>query len=268
VVRTVGRRGIPVLVLLASVALVGASAGCGPDDDPGGSRPTGLAPVDLTRSALWLSFDDDVTADGAPGYADAAGGPSIGLVSSANGGGVEQVPGADGTGSAVAFPPKCPAQTDCPRAMVEVLSDPSLDPGTHDFEYGAAVWLAPDQTTSGSNIIQKGRFATEGGQWKLQVDDQQGFPSCVVRSSEPGAQPVEVKSKVTIADSTWHRVACRKDQHGLTIVVDGTAAERDAQIGAVTSEWPVRIGAPGVKDGDDQFHGRVDDVYLIIDSDR
>jgi hypothetical protein len=33
----------------------------------------------------------------------------------------------------------------------------------------------------------------------------------------------------------------------------------------VTSQWPVRVGAPGVGEGDDQFHGRIDDVFLLID---
>jgi hypothetical protein len=268
VVRTVGRRGVSLLVLLASVALTAAAAGCGADDDSPQSRPSGLPAVDLADADLWLSFDDDVTADGTPGYEDAAGGPLVGLVTTADGGAVEQVAGADGSGSAVAFPAKCTADTGCPRAMVEVMSDPSLDPGKSDFEFGAAVWLAPDQTTSGSNIVQKGRFATEGGQWKLQVDDERGFPSCVVRGDAPGAQPVVVKAKVTIADSRWHRVACRKDQHGLTIEVDGKAVRKAAEIGSVTSDWPVRIGAPGVQEGDDQFHGRVDDVFIAIDPSR
>jgi hypothetical protein len=260
-----GRWRVPVGTALAALVLTGAATGCGPEEDDGPLEPQPTAGPDLSKADLWLSFDDDVTADGIEGFEDAAGGLSVGLVVSANGGEVKEVPGAGGSGSAVEFPAKCAAATGCPRAMVEVMQDPSLDPGRRDFEYGATVWLAPDQTTSGSNIVQKGRFGTEGGQWKLQVDSDEGQPSCVVRGDSSGAEPVVVRSKVSISDSEWHRVACRRDAHGLTIVVDGETDEKDASIGSVASEWPVRIGAPGVGEGDDQFHGRIDDVYLLID---
>jgi len=257
---------LPLRTALAALVLTAAATGCGPDGDddaPPASQQT--AGPDLSKADLWLSFDDDVTADGTEGFEDAAGGLSVGLVVAANGGEVEQVPGADGSGSAVAFPARCTAATGCPRALVEVMQDPSLDPGSHDFEYGATVWLAADQTTSGSNIVQMGRFGTDGGQWKLQVDSDEGQPSCVVRGDGPGAEPVVVRSKVSISDSEWHRVSCRRDDDGLTIDVDGETQEKDARIGSVTSEWPIRVGAPGVGEGDDQFHGEVDDVYLLID---
>ena len=43
--------------------------------------------------------------------------------------------------------------------------------------------------------------------------------------------------------------------------------DREAgRTGSVTNDWPVRIGGPGVGEGDDQFHGRIDDVYLRIDA--
>ncbi len=252
---------------LATIVLVLAASSCGPgDDEDDGPVRTGRPGPDLSQADLWLSFDDDETPDGTPGFEDAAGGLSVGLVVTADGGEVEQVPGANGSGFAVAFPAKCTDTTGCPRAMVEVMSDPSLDPGDRPFEYGATVWLAPDQTTSGSNIVQKGRFGTDGGQWKLQVDSDDGHPSCVVRGDSAGAEPVVIRSKTSIADSAWHRVTCLRDHDGLSIEVDGgDPQEKDAQIGSVISEWPLRVGAPGVGEGDDQFHGRIDDVFLLID---
>jgi hypothetical protein len=93
------------------------------------------------------------------------------------------------------------------------------------------------------------------------VDSDEGQPSCVLRS---GSDLIRVRSSVSIADSTWHHVACRRDMDGVSIDVDGTVDRRAGRIGPVSSTWPVRIGSPGVGDGDDQFHGRVDDVYLRI----
>jgi hypothetical protein len=245
------------------VLVVMSTVGCQHDDHPKGGPDPSPGP-DLSSADLWLSFEgEDVAPDGSQVFADAAGGSSEGTVVAANGGEVQRVAGPDG-GSAVAFPPKCDQDAGCPRAMVEVAPAPTLDPGDRDFEFGATVWLAPDQTTTGSNIVQRGRFGTEGGQWKLQVDNDEGHPSCVVRGDAPGAQPVVVRSKVTISDSAWHRVVCRRDADGVTIEVDGKPDQRDGETGSVTSDWPIRIGAPGVGEGDDQFHGRIDDVYLLI----
>lgn len=246
------------------VALAALAAGCGADADEGPlpERETAAGP-DYSDAALWLSFDDDeVGFDGAPQFPDALDRPLAGRVETANGGAVDQVTAAEGRGGAVGFPEKCTAPTGCPRALVEVEDDAALDPGTSPFEFGAAVWLAPDQTSSGSNIVQKGRFATDGGQWKLQVDSDEGEPSCVIRS---GTDLVEVRSSVTIADSAWHEVACRRDADGISIRVDDTVDREDGATGSVDNEWPVRIGSPGVGDDDDQFHGRVDDVFLRIE---
>ena len=54
-------------------------------------------------------------------------------------------------------------------------------------------------------------------------------------------------------------------QEGLSIRVDDTVDRVDGRTGSVSNQWPVRIGSPGVGDDDDQFHGRVDDVFLRID---
>ena len=251
------------LLLLALVA-----GGCGASDtgtdrrlSDSGSEPS--SGPDLTKVSLWLSFDDArLGHDGSPTYPDTLGGPFTGRVVTASGGVVESVPGAPGRGSAVAFPPRCTARTGCPRAMVEVAPDPALDPGEAPFAYGASVLLDPDQTAAGSNIVQKGRFGTTGGQWKLQVDGDAGHPSCVVRSA---SDVLTVRSRVSIADGEWHRVVCRREPAGLSIDVDESVDRVAGRSGSVSNTWPIRIGTPGVGDQDDQFHGRVDDVFLDLE---
>ena len=244
---------------MSSCGVVDAGDDDGEGTDP---APTAAATPDLSDAALWLSFEEqELTYRGETEFPDALGGAYAGLVVTANDGTVEVVAGADGRGDAVAFPEKCDATSGCPRAMLEVEPDADLDPGSGDFEFGAAVWVAPDQTTTGSNIVQRGRFDTEGGLWKLQVDSLEGRPSCVVRS---GDDQVLVRSTVSVSDSAWHRVVCRRDATGVEIEVDGTVDREDGETGSVDSEWPLRIGSPGVGDQDDQFHGRIDDVFLRI----
>lgn len=251
------------LALVLVCVAVGGCASPDPGDGPSEERPTPRSERVLSDADLWLSFEDPSTsAEGDTEYPDALGGVFGGRVVVANDGEVEVVPGAAEVGNAVAFPANCAEPSGCPRAMLEIESDLALNPGESDFEFGATVWLAPDQATTGSNIVQKGRFATEGGLWKLQVDTEEGLPSCVVRSGEA---LVTVRSKLSIADSSWHRVVCRRDAKGVSIDVDGTVRRVSGPTRSVDNEWPIRIGSPGVGDRDDQFHGRVDDVFLRID---
>ena len=256
-------RGLVAMTLLAAVVTAGcSSAGARRGDLLPASPSASPSGPDLSDSTLWLDFEDEsVDYDGAVVYADALDGPFDGRVVTSGGGGVERTAGPADRGRAVAFPERCGAQSGCPRAIVEVAPDPALDPGESDFEFGASVWLAPDQTTRGSNIVQKGRFAVDDGLWKLQVDSDEGEPSCVIRS---GSDLITVRSSVSIADGSWHRVRCVRDGSGVTIEVDGTADREAGRTGSVSNGWPVRIGGPGVGEGDDQFHGRIDDVYLRI----
>ena len=256
-------------VALAVAVLVLTAGGCAGGSEPlegaglSTRAPSPSVRPDLADADLWLSFEQPAEGyDGSPEYDDALGGPLGGRVVTANGGRVTPAPGADGSAGAVAFPARCTAPTGCPRAMVEVPPDRSIDPGDRPFEYGATVWLAPDQTSTGSNIVQRGRFGTTGGQWKLQVDSDAGEPSCVVRSGE---DLVLVRSSVTVADSRWHRVVCSRDDQGVSIRVDGAVDRTPGRTGSVSSPLPLSIGSPGVGDQDDQFHGRVDDVFVRID---
>lgn len=260
--RSIGRVSVTAVVVMLACAAGGCRGG-DPDETGTGGRPTTESVPDLSDAALWLSFEDQVvTYQGETEFPDALDGPFSALVVTANEGTVDVIAGVGGRGDAVAFPERCEATTGCPRAMLEVGDDPALDPGSSVFEFGAGVWLDPSQTTTGSNIVQKGRFDTEGGLWKLQVDSLDGRPSCVVRSEDQ--DPVLVRSSVSVADSVWHRVLCRRDATGVEIEVDGVVDREAGETGAVESEWPVRIGSPGVGDQDDQFHGRIDDVFIRI----
>jgi Concanavalin A-like lectin/glucanases superfamily len=175
------------------------------------------------------------------------------------------VPGRDNRGHGVAFPAPCPPspKPTCPKAIIEVANDPALDPGREDYEWGASILLEADQTSDGSNIVQKG-FSTGGGsQWKLQVDHVQGHPSCTV-VGQGDAKIFAVFADVTVADGTWHDVSCRRAGAELVISVDG--AERASTVLPedldIVPEGPVRIGGKNLKPNNDQFFGTLDDVYV------
>jgi Concanavalin A-like lectin/glucanases superfamily len=176
------------------------------------------------------------------------------------------VSGRDG-GHAVAFPAPCAAAREktCPKEIIEIYPATSLAPGPDDFEWGASVRLDKDQTAKGSNIIQKGFSLGGGSQWKLQVDGDQGHPSCVVVGLND-AEIHEVVSDVAVADGAWHDVVCKRSGDELVITVDGSQKKSTLipQDLTIAPGGPVRIGGKDLKPDNDQYFGTVDDVFVAV----
>jgi len=173
-----------------------------------------------------------------------------------------------GDGLAVRFPAKCStrAQEDCPRAILESNPSESLNPGRRPLRYGAAVRLSPTETAKGENVLQKG-YSAGTSQFKLQIDGTAGRPSCVVVGI--GSPEVyAVTAAGSVADGQWHAVECARSGTLLSIRVDG----RDAGQGTVpaglsiVNYLPLRIGGKGAGPNNDQFHGAIDDVSVLIDA--
>ena len=170
---------------------------------------------------------------------------------------------AHGSGRAVVFPAPCDG-SDCPRLVLQTPSTADLNPGTKPIRFGASVLLAQAQTAAGENILQKG-YSTTGGQYKLQVDGLKGKPSCVM-SDKASTTIYRAMSTVTIADSGWHALECRRSGTALSIHVDdvvrGTVTVPAGL--SVTTTQPLSIGGKGLGENNDQFHGTLDDAWVAI----
>lgn len=254
--------------LLASCLGCGALPGQAPSAGPAGRAETEVvADVSEYASELWLTFDErSLAPSGALRFFDSRG-RWVGDVEAANGGAIKLAPGPPARGQAVVMPEVCETGAPCPRALISIPDAAPLNPIGADFSYGASVMLPPDQTAKGSNVLQKGRFGSAGGQWKLQVDTLDGLPSCVVQGSLDGERTlVTVRSTTSVADGEWHVVRCAKTASGLAIEVDGEVTREAGDIGTVSNDRPVLVGSAGVAEDDDQFHGHIDDVFLSVDS--
>jgi hypothetical protein len=191
---------------------------------------------------------------------------AVGGVLTVNRGAIQRVPDESG-GVALRFPAPCRGPGgNCPRAIVDVPHSPGLNPGDRSFSFGAMVLLQPDETADGSNVMQKGRFRTPGVQWKLQIDGIAGRPSCVFRGGPGRRGPsVTVTSPVSVATGSWHRVRCVMTADRAAVAVDGlTTSAPAASVRALSNTAPVRLGGPALGVGADQYHGRLDDVFLRI----
>ena len=182
----------------------------------------------------------------------------------AAGGTVTSTPHANG--HAVRFPPRCPryGSEDCARAILQSGPAEFLNPGRRSFRYGAAIKMAPSETSNGANVVQKG-FAIGQSQFKLQVDGSAGRPSCVlVGASSPTILAIE--APVTVADGQWHQIDCARRDDMLTIAVDSRIrAERNVPaVLSIVNADPLCVGGKGTSANNDQFAGVIDDVYVSI----
>jgi hypothetical protein len=76
-----------------------------------------------------------------------------------------------------------------------------------------------------------------------------------------------VIAPVTVADGRWHALACTRTSTNLSISVDGAPRGRvpvPADVSIVNSE-PLRIVGKNLSSNNDQYAGRLDDVFLVID---
>lgn len=164
-------------------------------------------------------------------------------------------------GRAVRFPQRC-LRIPCPRLVLRANSTPALNPGSRNLRYGATVRLAPNLTTSGQNILQKG-YSTKGSQYKLQIDGRSGHPSCALVA---GTAIHLVLARVTVADDRWHTVECRRERTTLTVLVDGTpqGSTRVPAGLSVTNDRPLSLGGKSAHGDNDQYHGLLDDVWIAI----
>jgi hypothetical protein len=166
-------------------------------------------------------------------------------------------------GNALAFPPPCHDEP-CPRIALRAPTAADLDPGTKPIRWGAAVKLAPNQTTKGENVVQKG-YSASGSQYKLQVDGLAGDPSCVMVDDKRPEIHVAL-SNVSIADGQWHTLECRRRGPLLVVLVDGKqsgSAKIPADL-SVRNEIPFSVGGKGSFTNNDQFQGELDDIWVSI----
>ena len=181
-----------------------------------------------------------------------------------NGGSLRLVPQA--SGFALAYPNRCrlAREKQCPRAILQGVRDDSLNPGTRPLRYGASVRMTHADLADGANVLQKGYSVGGMGQFKLQVDHRLGHPSCVVAGGGSGIYRAE--PWIDVADGKWHDLACVRRRTSLSMLVDGVSR---ASVGvpadlSIANPSPLRVGGKGPGDGNDQFAGEIDNVFLTI----
>jgi hypothetical protein len=180
-----------------------------------------------------------------------------------NGGALSLVP--EGNGLAVKYPTRCTTSPEdrCPRAILEGSREDALNPGTRPMQYGASIMMTHKDLADGANVVQKGFSVGGVTQFKLQVDHQQGHPSCVLAGR---SQIYRAESRLDVADGRWHNLKCTRSPDRLTLTVDGAQRARISVPPnlSIANAEPLRVGGKGADKGNDQFSGQIDNVFLTI----
>jgi hypothetical protein len=69
-----------------------------------------------------------------------------------------------------------------------------------------------------------------------------------------------------VADGRWHDLMCSRANNRLTTFVDGVPR---AWVGvpprlSIANAEPLRVGGKGAAQGNDQYAGEIDNVFLVI----
>jgi hypothetical protein len=211
---------------------------------------------DSSKNRFLLTFDHKETLAANSKVRDASGHMHSGKVLVEAGGSLKVGKGFKRHGAI--FPKLC---HHCGRAIIELADKPGIDPLGHAFSYGAALKVGAPQARRGQNVVQKGYFNQDGGQWKLQLHSG-GVPSCVVFGSKGR---VRVDGKKSVANGRWHQVRCTRTPTKVSLTVDGkVVASVEGPTGFISNVSPVRVGGKKVSPQNKQFHGRLDSVFMKL----
>lgn len=142
-----------------------------------------------------------------------------------------------------------------PGHTVVVPDDWRLDPASRDY----TVELRLRPSGRNGNVIQKGQSRTEGGFWKIEINN--GRPTCLFRGPE-GTNAVRARGPQVWEDS-WYTVRCERTATAVDLWVNGKHVGRNTgRTGAIANDHPVSIGGKlncdQVRVGCDYFSGDVD----------
>jgi hypothetical protein len=144
------------------------------------------------------------------------------------------------------------------RGYVRVPDDPSLDPGTAKVTISMMANLSQLPSTGDFDMIRKGD--SPGQQMKVEIL-RSGALDCAFRGTS-GTKEIQ-SATLLVPNTGYHSLQCIKTADSVQAVVDGSVTSQTANIGAISNNADVVIGAHG--DGSFDFYkGSLDDISMTF----
>jgi hypothetical protein len=144
---------------------------------------------------------------------------------------------------------------------VEVPSGGGLNPGDADFTIAIALNTTqhPPATVQDWDLIRKGVYYTEGGEYKVEYAPN-GQAICGIKGSNTYW---ELQGGPDLGNGAWHNVECVKTSGSITLKVDGApVATKNIALGAIDNAEPVVIASHA---GTSEFYqGLLDEASIKI----
>ena len=155
---------------------------------------------------------------------------------------------------------------DAAGSWVQVRSDASLNPGTHDFLLSAWVnFTANPASGNSADILRKGLSFARTGDFKLEILDS-GRVRCTAHDAGHKEAVVLAPAQRTVTDGRWHLVGCARTHGGWSVVVDDSLTTDRTRLRSISNDIPLSIGS---KYGLEELPpGRMDDVRMVIAAER
>ena len=144
-------------------------------------------------------------------------------------------------------------------SIASVPSNDSLNPGTADIVVTAHVKFTGPFLDDSYDIIRKGKSATTGGEYKMEILET-GRLKCLFKGSSGTADKTGTSTQPALADGQWHTIKCLKTATSVTVKVDGYSTSANKSAGSISNTAPLRVGAR--VPGDDVYNGVMDEVSV------
>ena len=148
-----------------------------------------------------------------------------------------------------------------PLSEVTVPDAASLNPGSADISFTAHVnFVSAPVATSDYGVMRKGPGKSQ--HYKMELKPNATRTRTRARCSFSGSSGRTTITKGPDLINGWHTVTCFKTSNEIGVTVDGATFTKSITIGSITNTSSVGIGRN--EDGDDQYHGNMDELSITI----
>lgn len=143
--------------------------------------------------------------------------------------------------------------------VMEIDSTDALNPGGRDVRLSIRLKTTGKPDKPDWDLIRKGYSAGSGTLYNVEYQPT-GQVSCIFKGTQGSTM---VQDGPDLSDGQWHTIACVKTATSVSLNVDGkTVATDDEEIGKISNDDPVVIGAHSGDGHSERFEGELNDPTM------